>query len=122
MRASTAVAVLNLALVVAAGSGYVAWDLRSTRPDAGSEGRSGPAPNGIERVWQVTGLVLAVVPEINVLVITHGDIPGYMPAMTMGFRAASPTIHEAVSVGDPVRFTLKGTPPNVVITAIEKME
>ena len=43
-----------------------------------------------------------------------------MPAMTMGFRAASPGIHEAVAVGDAVRFTLQGVPPNVMITAIER--
>ena len=40
--------------------------------------------------------------------------------MTMGFRASSPKIHEAVAVGDAVRFTLQGVPPSVMITAIEK--
>jgi len=45
-----------------------------------------------------------------------------MPAMTMGFRVASPKIQESVSVGDAVRFTLKGVLPNVAITAIEKIK
>ena len=40
--------------------------------------------------------------------------------MTMGFRASSPKIHEAVTAGDAVRFTLQGVPPSVMITAIEK--
>jgi hypothetical protein len=44
-----------------------------------------------------------------------------MPAMTMGFRAVSPKIYEAVHVGDAVRFTLGGTPPNLALTAIEKL-
>ena len=44
-----------------------------------------------------------------------------MPPMTMGFRVASPKIQEAVSVGDEVRFTLRGMPPNVAVTAIEKI-
>jgi hypothetical protein len=44
-----------------------------------------------------------------------------MPAMTMGFRAASRKVYEGVEVGDEVRFTLKGAPPNVAITAIEKL-
>jgi len=65
-------------------------------------------------------VVRAILPEINVMVLTHGEMPGYMPAMTMGFRAASPKIHESVRVGDAVRFTVRGVPPNVAITAIEK--
>ena len=42
--------------------------------------------------------------------------------MTMGFRVASPKIHEAVSVGDAVRFTLQGVLPNVAVTTIEKIK
>jgi Cu/Ag efflux protein CusF len=55
-------------------------------------------------------------------VLTHGEIQGFMPAMTMGFRVASPKIQEAVSVGDAVRFTLRGVPPNVAVTTIEKLK
>jgi len=62
-----------------------------------------------------------VLPEVGVVVITHDEITGYMPAMTMGFRAVSPKIYEAVQVGDAVRFTLGGTPPNLALTAIEKL-
>jgi len=43
-----------------------------------------------------------------------------MPSMTMGFRAASPKIYEGVAVGDEVRFTLRGVPPNLLVTALEK--
>ena len=50
------------------------------------------------------------------------EIPGYMPAMTMGFRVASPKIQEAVAVGDAVRFTLRGILPNLAVTAIEKVK
>src|SRR5205807_1426644 len=74
----------------------------------------------VEREWTAEGVVRAILPEINVMVLTHGEMPGYMPAMTMGFRAASPKIHESVRVGDAVRFTVRGVPPNVAITAIER--
>jgi hypothetical protein len=40
----------------------------------------------------------------------------------MGFRVASPKIQEAVSVGDAVRFTLRGVLPNLAVTAIEKVK
>jgi hypothetical protein len=38
----------------------------------------------------------------------------------MGFRLATPKIPESLSVGDAVRFTVRGSPPLVVLTAIEK--
>ena len=58
---------------------------------------------------------------MNIVVITHAEITGYMPAMTMGFRATSPKIYETVNVGDAVRFTLRGTPPNLALVALEKI-
>jgi Cu/Ag efflux protein CusF len=65
-------------------------------------------------------VVRAVLPELGIIVLTHADIPGFMPGMTMGFRMTVPKIPEALSVGDEVRFTLRGSPPLVVLTAIEK--
>jgi hypothetical protein len=38
----------------------------------------------------------------------------------MGFRMASPKIQERVEVGDAVRFTLRGTLPNLVLVAVDK--
>jgi Copper binding periplasmic protein CusF len=38
----------------------------------------------------------------------------------MGFRVASPNIYEGLQIGDAVRFTLKGVPPNLTVTAIQK--
>ena len=70
--------------------------------------------------WEVRGVVRAILPDLNLVIMTHEAIPGLMAPMTMGFREASPKIHEGLRVGDAVRFTLEGTPPNVVITAIEK--
>lgn len=114
------VLLLNLALAVGMGWGYLWWgrdvsrltrELAETRAAA-----AGP------REYRAEGVVRAVLPDINVMVITHDEIPGYMPAMTMGFRAVSPKIYEAVEVGDAVRFTLQGTPPNLAIVAVEKVE
>src|SRR4029434_1071131 len=81
--------------------------------------RTAAVPVG-EREFRSTGVVRAGLSDSVLRVITHGDIPGYMPPMTMGFRTASPKILESVKPGDAVRFTLRGTPPNLAITAIEK--
>jgi Cu/Ag efflux protein CusF len=43
-----------------------------------------------------------------------------MGAMTMGFRVHDPKLYDGLDIGDVVRFTLSGAPPNVEITAIAK--
>jgi Cu/Ag efflux protein CusF len=40
--------------------------------------------------------------------------------MTMGFRVHDPKLYLGLDIGDTVRFTLTGTPPNVEITALAK--
>lgn len=120
MRAWKAIVLINLALLVGLGWGYATWGRRTERLASERQAARAAALGGGEREWVARGVVRAILPEINVLVLTHGDIPGYMPAMTMGFRAAAPKIHDAVRVGDEVRFTLRGTIPNLAITAIEK--
>ena len=122
MRAWKAVVLINLALLVGVGWGYAFWGLRAARFQRELAEAQAVAASGVERQWVVDGVVRAIFPELGVIVLTHGDITGYMPAMTMGFRVASPKIQESVSVGDAVRFTLKGVLPNVAITGIEKIK
>ena len=113
------VLLLNLALVLGVGAGYLWWGRRAADLARELAVARAAASSG-EREYTAQGVVRAVLPEMNLIVITHDDIPGYMPPMTMGFRAASPKIHEGAGIGDAVRFTLRGTPPNLVIVAIEK--
>ena len=120
MRAWKVVLLVNLALAIGLGAGYLWWGQRAlTLQRDLAAARVAAATTG-EREYHVTGVVRAGLGDLSMLVITHGEIPGYMPAMTMGFRAASPKIVESVKVGDAVRFTLRGTPPNLAITAIQK--
>ena len=120
MRAWKAVVLLNLALAIGVGWGYLWWGQQARRLERDlAAARVAATPTG-EREYHATGVVRAGLGDLGMLVLTHADIPGYMPAMTMGFRTASPKIVESVNVGDAVRFTLRGTPPNLAITAIEK--
>jgi Cu/Ag efflux protein CusF len=113
------VLLLNLALAIGVGWGYLWWGRAAARLErelvAAQAAAAGP------REYRSTGVVRAVLPDISVVVLTHDEIPGYMPSMTMGFRAASPEIYETVRVGDAVRFTLRGTPPNLALVAVEKV-
>lgn len=121
MRLWRAVLLLNLALGVGLFLGFLAWgrqllDLERELAVA----RSQAAAAGVERSWTIRGVVRAVLPDMNVVVLTHEDIPGYMGAMTMGFRVHEPQLYRGLDIGEPVRFTLKGVPPNLIITAIAR--
>jgi Cu/Ag efflux protein CusF len=120
MRVWKAVLLMNLALALGLGVGWLWWGRQAQRLAQDLEAaRVAAVPTG-EREFRSAGVVRAGLGDLGLLVITHGDIPGYMPPMTMGFRTASPKILESVKPGDAVRFTLRGTPPNLAITAIEK--
>jgi Cu/Ag efflux protein CusF len=120
MRPWKVVVLVNLALVVGLGGGYMWWGRQVVRLQRDlAAARS--LRTGVEREWTVNGVVRAILPDIDVIVLTHEEIPGYMTPMTMGFRAASPKIYEGIRIGDAVRFTLRGAPPNVKITVLEKV-
>ena len=121
MRLWKAIALLNLALGVGLLIGYLWWGREATRLRGETTVTIQAGAAGLEeREWTARGVVRSVIPEINVLVLTHEDIPGFMPSMTMGFRAANPRLYAGLQVGDLIRFTLKGIPPNVTIVAITR--
>jgi Cu/Ag efflux protein CusF len=120
MRAWKVVALVNLALLLGVGWGYLWWGRQAVRLQRDLAAARSLA-SGVEREWKVNGVVRAILPELDVVVITHEEIPGYMAPMTMGFRAAAPKIYEGIRIGDAVRFTVRGAPPNVKIIALEKI-
>jgi len=121
MRLWRVVLLVNLALGVGLLVGYLVWGrpLASVRAEAEAL-RAQAVPAGVERVFRGRGVVRALVSEINVIVLSHEDIPGFMPPMTMGFRTQDPKLYEGIAVGDVVAFTLRGVPPNVTVTELRK--
>ena len=116
-----AILLMNLGLALGVGLGYLVWG----RQVAGLEtelalARERTLQAGVERVFDAQGVVRAVLQEINVVVLTHDDIVGFMPSMTMGFRLRDPQLLQGVAVGDTVRFKLRGIPPNLVIVEMTK--
>ena len=120
MRVWKAVLLVNLALVLGVGWGYLWWGRQVVRVQRELSAARALA-TAVEREWTVTGVVRTILPDLDVVVLTHENIPGFMAPMTMGFRAATAKIYEGIRVGDAVRFTLRGTPPNVKIVAIERV-
>ena len=122
MRLWRVVLLLNLAVAVGVLVGWLAWGQQILRLERRLlESQQRVLVVGGEQTWIVKGVVRAVIPEIQVVVLTHEEIPGFMPAgMTMGFKVQNPKVLERARVGDVVRFTLTGVPPDVQITALVK--
>jgi len=66
------------------------------------------------------GKVIATVPNANQIVVEHGEIKGFMEAMTMGYPVDPPSLLEGLKFGDKVRFTIDV--PKKAIVKIEKMK
>ncbi|HXF75431.1 MAG TPA: copper-binding protein [Methylomirabilota bacterium] len=77
-------------------------------------------PKGVPATVKGEGTVLAVIPQTREVVIEHGEIKGFMDAMTMGYKVSSPSTLKTVKAGDKVRFTID-TNKNT-ITKIEKLK
>jgi Cu/Ag efflux protein CusF len=120
MRTWRAILLIDLALALGLGAGYLWWGQQAQRLAHELAIARAQAATGGEREFQGSGVVRASLLDSAIIVITHGEIAGYMPPMTMGFRAESPQMVQSVKPGDTVRFTLRGTPPNLAITAIVK--
>jgi Cu/Ag efflux protein CusF len=118
MRLWRAVVLMNLALGVGLMLGYLAWgrQLVHLEEELAVARRQAAAP----QTWTVRGVVRAVLPQANVVVLTHEELPGYMTAMTMGFPVKDPKLVEGLDIGERVRFTVTGVPPDLVITAITR--
>ncbi len=68
--------------------------------------REAPPP-GTVRLFEGIGVVVAVDPRKNLLVLTHGEIKGFMAAMVeMSFVVTPATLLKGIEPGDKVRFTI----------------
>jgi len=56
--------------------------------------------------YQLQGQILGVKAETNEVLVKHGDIPGFMPAMTMPYKVEDATILADKQPGDLITATL----------------
>lgn len=59
-----------------------------------------------DRRYPIAGQVIAVDAERQQLTVRHGDIPGFMPGMSMAFRVADAGVVAATRPGDLIAATL----------------
>ena len=68
--------------------------------------REAPPP-GIARLFKGIGAVVAVEPRKNRLVLSHGEIKGFMaPMAEMSFMVTPATLLKGIKPGNKVRFTI----------------
>jgi Cu/Ag efflux protein CusF len=96
--------------------------VRSVSPVAAAQhGEHGPRSTEGEGSQTVVGEgeVVAMVPKASQIVVEHGEIKGFMDAMTMGYRIDPPSLLAGLEQGDKVRFTIDVQ--RRAIIAIEKL-
>lgn len=79
-------------------------DAPSAPPAALAAAAPGPGAPASTVVGE--GEVVKTVPGASQIVVDHGDIPGFMEAMTMGYRVEPASLLAGVKEGDRVRFTI----------------
>ena len=78
------------------------------------------SPKGAPKTVTADGRVIALVPESQEIVVEHGEIKGFMDAMTMGYKVSPTSLLKSVKPGDKIRFTLDTD--RRAITKIEKFK
>jgi Cu/Ag efflux protein CusF len=92
---------------------YTRADIPATQPVANVA-----MPQGEPQTVVADGKVVTTVPNASQIVVEHGEIKGFMDAMTMGYRVEPPSLLEGLKSGDKVRFTIDV--PKKAIVKIEK--
>lgn len=67
------------------------------------------------------GRVVSIDNDKSGVTIAHQTIEGYMPAMTMHFKATDQEVLGSISPGERVRFVIRDTPELTRMIYIEKL-
>jgi len=67
---------------------------------------AGCAAQPEEKRYPIQAEVIAVDLPRKLLIVKHGDIPGFMPAMTMGYVIAAPKEAASLAPGDKIMAVL----------------
>jgi Cu/Ag efflux protein CusF len=111
---------LNLALGLGIGLGYIRWarEVRGLQDEVAR--LRAEATRAAPQSWTVRGIVRSIIPKLGAIFLTHEALPGLMDAMTMGFETDNPKLLEGLTPGDPVRFTVRREGERLLLVAIEK--
>ena len=122
MRLYKVVILVNLALVFGflAGSLWWAEQVDRLRRELAAARLAVKAQQDAEQRGTAQGIVRGVFPQKKLLFLTHEDVPGLMPSMTMGFRMEDPKVARGLVPGDRVQFTVQKTGKDYVVIALQR--
>lgn len=123
MRLWKAIALVDVALALGAGVGYLWWagENRMLRQELAEARRAGAAPGrAAPQTWSGRAIVRLVQRNQGVIWLTHEALPGLMEGMTMPFEAEREQLLDGLAPGDPVRFTLRQQGSRLLVVAIDK--
>lgn len=72
------------------------------------------------RRYPLKGQIVAIADSRDQLTVKHTDIPGFMPAMTMGYRVKDAKLIDGLAAGDLIDATLVVNDTDVYLTDIHK--
>ena len=84
-----------------------------------NQGILAPSPVLAQSLVKGRGKVIAVTPEKQQVVLEHGEIKGFMDAMTMGYKVHSTSLLKGLKPGDAVHFSID--PKKSTIVKIGKL-
>jgi Cu/Ag efflux protein CusF len=88
---------------------YTRSDVEASRAAARAapaHGDQRPPAGGAAKTVVGEGEVVATTPVTGQIVVDHGEIKGFMDAMTMGYRIEPASLLATVKPGDKIRFTI----------------
>ena len=122
MRLYKVVILVNLALVFGflGGSLWRAEEVDRLRRELAATRQVIKSQQAAETTGTAQGIVRGVFPEKKLLYLTHEDIPGLLPSMTMGFRTEDPMLTRGLALGDRVQFTVQKSGKDYLVIALRK--
>ena len=59
-------------------------------------------------------MVIATIPRMNRLIVSHEEIKGFMAAMEMSYPVVPPTLLNSLNPGDKIGFTIDAAKSTIV--------
>lgn len=71
--------------------------------------------------FKASGTVISIPPGKRNIIVRHGDIPGFMDAMTMPFPVKDSTVLKDIAVKDSISFIIQIKDQQTSVTRIQKV-
>ena len=103
-----------------AGALWRADEVARLRQELDAARQAVKAQQSAEQRGTAQGIVRGVFPQKRLLYLTHENIPGLMPSMTMQFITEDPKLTADLAAGDRVNFTVQKSGKDYRVIALQR--